>query len=196
MPDAADIISHSEPTSDENPWVQGAPPEEEIAVVVYDPRWPGMFAELARGIEKALGAAALRIDHIGSTAVPGLAAKPVIDMDITIEDPADEKTYVIALEKLGYQLVIREPGWHQHRCLRLDAPRVNLHVFGPDCPENIRHLLFRDWLRAHPGERELYEQAKQAALEGARHVMDYNLRKQPVIRDIYARAFKAAGFIS
>jgi GrpB-like predicted nucleotidyltransferase (UPF0157 family) len=72
---------------------------------------------------------------------------------------------------------------------------VNLHVFGPDCPENIRHLLFRDWLRAHPGERELYEQAKRAAIEGARYVMDYNLSKQPVIRDIYARVFRAAGLI-
>jgi GrpB-like predicted nucleotidyltransferase (UPF0157 family) len=72
---------------------------------------------------------------------------------------------------------------------------VNLHVFGPDCPENTRHLLFRDWLRAHPEERELYEQAKRAAVEGARYVMDYNLSKQPVIRDIYARVFRAAGLI-
>jgi GrpB-like predicted nucleotidyltransferase (UPF0157 family) len=137
----------------------------------------------------------LRIDHTGSTAVPGLAAKPVIDMDLTVQDPADEETYVNALEKLGYQLIIREPDWHQHRCLRLDVPRVNLHVFGPDCRENTRHLLFRDWLRAHPEERELYEQAKRAAVEGARYVMDYNLSKQPVIRDIYARVFRAAGLI-
>jgi GrpB-like predicted nucleotidyltransferase (UPF0157 family) len=195
MSDVIDIVSHHEPESDNNPWVQGGPPEEEIDVVVYDPSWPGMFVELAGAIETKLGAVALRIEYIGSTAVPGLAAKPVIDMDLTVEDPADEGAYVNALEKLGYQLIIREPGWHQHRCLRLDAPRVNLHVFGPDCPENIRHLLFRDWLRAHPEERELYEQAKRAALEGARYVMDYNLNKQPVIRDIYARAFRAAGLI-
>ena len=172
MSDIIDIVSHHEPESDSNPWVQGKPPEEEIDVVVYDPNWPKMFAELAKGIETALGEVALRIDHIGSTAVPGLAAKPVIDIDLTVEDPADEETYVNSLEMLGYQLIIREPDWHQHRCLRLDAPRVNLHVFGPDCPENIRHLLFRDWLRAYPEERELYERAKRAALEGARYVMD------------------------
>jgi GrpB-like predicted nucleotidyltransferase (UPF0157 family) len=195
MSDVIDIVSHHEPEPDSNPWVQGKPPEEEIDVVVYDPRWPEMFVELAKAIETALGEVALRIDHIGSTAVPGLAAKPVIDMDLTVQDPADEETYVNALEKLDYQLIIREPDWHQHRCLRLDAPRVNLHVFGPDCPENIRHLLFRDWLRAHPEERELYEQAKRAALVGARYVMDYNLSKQPVIRDIYARVFRAAGLI-
>ena len=195
MPDAADIVSHSEPESDENPWVHGAPPEEVIEVVAYDPDWPATFDKLAGAITHALGAIALRIDHIGSMAVPGLAAKPVIDMDLTVKDPSDEKTYVPSLEKIAYDLIIREPAWHQHRCLRLDIPRVNLHVFGPDCPENIRHLLFRDWLRGHPEDRERYEQAKRHAIEGARHVMDYNLEKQPVIRDIYARAFKAAGLI-
>ena len=187
MPDAADVVSHSEPESGENPWVHGAPPEELIEVVAYDPDWPATFDKLAGGITHALGAVALRIDHIGSTAVPGLAAKPVIDMDLTVKNPSDEETYVPALEEIGYDLVIREPAWHQHRCLRLDIPRVNLHVFGPDCPENIRHLLFRDWLRGHPEDCERYEQAKRCALEGARHVMDYNLRKQPVIHDIYAR---------
>lgn len=195
MSDVIDIISHHEPEPDNNPWVQGEPSEEEIDVVAYNPSWPSMFVELAGAIETTLGAVALCIDHIGSTAVPGLAAKPVIYMDLTVQDPADEETYVGALEKLGYQLIIREPEWHQHRCLRLNAPRVNLHVFGPNCPENIRHLLFRDWLRVHPEERELYERAKRAALEGARYVMDYNLSKQPVIRNIYARVFRAAGLI-
>jgi GrpB-like predicted nucleotidyltransferase (UPF0157 family) len=195
MPDTTDIVCHSEPESDENPWVHGAPPEETIEVVAYDLDWPATFGRLAGAIAAALGAAALRIDHIGSTAVLGLAAKPVIDMDLTVKNPSDEKIYVPALEEIGYDLVIREPAWHQHRCLRLDIPRVNLHVSGPDCPENIRHLLFGDWLREHPEDRELYGQAKQRALEGARHVMDYNLRKQSVIRDIYARAFKAAGLI-
>jgi 3-methyladenine DNA glycosylase/8-oxoguanine DNA glycosylase/GrpB-like predicted nucleotidyltransferase (UPF0157 family) len=195
MPDAADIVSHLEPESSENPWVHGAPPEEAIEVVAYNPDWLATFEKLAGAIATALGAVALRIDHIGSTAVPGLAAKPVIDMDLTIQDPSDEKTYVPALEGIGYDLVIREPAWHRHRCLRLDIPRVNLHVFGPDCPENIRHLLFRDWLRGHLEDRELYGQAKRLALGGARHVMDYNLRKQSVIRDIYARAFKAAGLL-
>lgn len=90
-------------------------------------------------------------------------------------------------------MIIREPSWRQHRCLRLETPRVNLRVFGPDCPETVRHRLFRDWLRDHPEDREAYAGAKREAIPGAEAVMDYNLRKQPVIRDIYAKAFKAAG---
>lgn len=100
-----------------------------------------------------------------------------------------------SLEKQGYDLIIREPSWHQHRCLRLTEPRVNLHVFGPDCPESIRHLMFRDWLRSHPEDRELYAQAKLNSVDGANQVMEYNLRKQLVIRDIYDRVFRDAGLL-
>lgn len=195
MPTAQEIIKHHEPAADENPWVHGQPPPETIEVVAYDPRWPELFQELARAIEKELGPAALALDHIGSTAVPGLAAKPVIDIDLTVSDPADEAAYALPLARLGYDLIIREPSWHQHRCLRLEKPRVNLHVFGPDCPENIRHRLFRDWLRTHPEDRELYARAKLESIDGAGLVMEYNRRKQPVIRDIYARVFQAAGLL-
>ena len=115
--------------------------------------------------------------------------------DVALADPADEPAYVPALEAIGYVLVIREPSWHQHRCLQRAAPRVNLHVFGPDCPENIRHRMFRDWLRDHDDDRDRYAQAKHAAARGVDQVADYNLRKQAVIRDIYERMFRAAGFI-
>ena len=195
MAKAQDIIRHHDPTPGENPWVHGPPPPETIEVVPYDPRWPDVYDELAGAIKAALGPAALAINHIGSTAVPGLPAKPVIDIDLTVDDPRDEAAYVPGLEKLGYDLIIREPSWHQHRCLQLARPRVNLHVFGPDCPENIRHLLFRDWLRTHPEDRELYAQAKMNSVDGAGQVMEYNLRKQPVIRAIYDRVFRAAGLL-
>lgn len=127
--------------------------------------------------------------------MPGLAAKPVIDIDLTVADPTDEDAYVPRLAPLGYDLVIREPSWHEHRCLRLDTPRANLHVFGPDCPETIRHRLFRDWLRHHPEDRARYEHAKRRAIPGARTVGAYNRNKQPVIRAIYDRAFRAAGLL-
>lgn len=96
------------------------------------------------------------------------------------------------LERLGYVLTIREPSFHQHRCLALPHPRANLHVFGPDCPETIRLRMFRDWLRSHPEDRDRYEEAKLHAVPGGGHVMDYNRRKQDVLRDIYDRMFRAA----
>ncbi len=116
-------------------------------------------------------------------------------MDLTVADPRDEDQYVPALERLGYVLIIREPSWHEHRCLRFADPRANLHVFGPDCPETIRHRMFRDWLRTHPEDRALYEDAKRAAIPGGGHVMAYNARKETVIREIYDRLFRAAGML-
>ncbi|MNX39681.1 dephospho-CoA kinase/protein folding accessory domain-containing protein [compost metagenome] len=195
MADAKDIVRHHDANPDENPWVHGQPKPELIEVVPYDPAWPERYQAIAQQIQDALGATALQLEHIGSTAVPGLAAKPVIDIDLTVADPRVEAEYVPALESLGFDLIIREPSWHQHRCLRLHDPRVNLHVFGPDCPESIRHRMFRDWLRTHPEDRALYEQAKRASLDGVDAVMEYNKRKEPVVRDIYDRIFKAAGLI-
>nr|WP_231499963.1 GrpB family protein [Saccharothrix sp. NRRL B-16314] len=90
---------------------------------------------------------------------------------------------------------MREPSFHQHRCLTLAEPRTNLHVHGPDSPETIRTRMFRDWLRAHPDDRARYEEAKRAAIPGGGHVMDYNARKEAVIREIYDRLFRAAGML-
>ena len=175
----------------ENPWVHGAPPPEHIEVVPYDPRWPEVFRGLERDIRTALGDTALAIEHVGSTAVPGLAAKPVIDIDLTVPYSTDEAAYVPQLEKLGYDLYVREPGWHEHRCFRLAEPRVNLHVFGPDCPETVRHAMFREWLKSHPVDRVLYGRIKLMSQHGVRDVVEYNARKQPMIREIYERMFRA-----
>lgn len=195
MTDATAITKHYEPLPDENPWVHGRPPVENIEVVQYDPDWPDIFKELECGIRATLGDTALSIEHVGSTAVPGLAAKPVIDIDLTVADPTEETSYVPQLEGLGYDLYIREPSWHEHRCFRLVTPRVNLHVFGPDCPEVIRHVMFREWLKSHPDDLKLYERSKLEALSGVSNVTEYNLRKQPVIREIYDRMFKAMGLL-
>ena len=137
----------------------------------------------------------LEIEHVGSTAVEGLAAKDVIDIDLTVADPRDEAAYVPVLENLGYVHTVREPSFHQHRCLRLANPRANLHVFGPACPETIRHRMFRDWLRTHPDDRALYAEAKRAAIPGGGNTMDYNARKQKVVREIYDRLFRAADML-
>ena len=195
MPTNEEITRHHDPDPSENPWVNGPPKPETITIVPYDPEWPRRYEVLSVQIRTALGDTALGIEHIGSTSVEGLAAKDVIDIDLTVADPRDEDAYVPPLERLGYVLTVREPSFHEHRCLRLANPRANLHVFGPDCPENIRQRMFRDWLRAHPEDRALYEAAKLAAVPGGGNVMDYNARKQKVIREIYDRIFRAAEMI-
>jgi GrpB-like predicted nucleotidyltransferase (UPF0157 family) len=148
---------------------------------------------------EALGWRVLQLDHVGSTAVPGLAAKPVIDIDLTVADPGRERDYVPALEAAGFRLVIREPWWYGHRLLQADEPRCHLHAFGFDSPELVKHRIFRDWLRGNPGERDGYAAAKRRAASEANaageHVMQYNARKQQVIREIYHRAFAAAGLL-
>jgi GrpB-like predicted nucleotidyltransferase (UPF0157 family) len=180
-------------------WVAGKSPRTGIEVVEANPDWPAHFAWLADRIRAALGERVLQVEHVGSTAVPGLPAKPVIDVDLTVADSADEAGWLPPLEEAGFELVIREPWWHEHRCLTYESPRCNVHVFSPDCPELIRHVLFRDWLRTHPGDLALYRDAKlgaaSAANAGGEHVMEYNARKEPVIRAIYDRAFREAGLL-
>jgi GrpB-like predicted nucleotidyltransferase (UPF0157 family) len=201
MPSRAEIVSFRdpEPPPGADPWVPGVTPAVGIEVAEPDPAWPRWYDELAGRIRQALGGRVLRLEHVGSTAVPGLAAKPIIDIDLTVADPDREQDYMPALETTGFRLAIREPWWYGHRALRADDPRCNLHVFGSDSPEPVRHRIFRDWLRGHPEERDRYAAAKrQAAAEAnaaGEHVMQYNARKQQVIREIYHRAFGAAGLL-
>ena len=194
MPTPAEITTHHDPAPDGTPWVVDEIIEQ-VTLVDYQSEWPIIFEELAHDIRSALGERALSIEHVGSTSVPGLAAKPVIDIDLTVADPRVEADYVPALEAIDYVLTIREEWWFEHRMLRLADPRVNLHVFGPDCPELIRHRLFRDRLRSDADDRDAYVAAKRGAAPGAASVLDYNQRKQPVIREIYERAFRDAGLL-
>ena len=142
--------------------VDGAPPQYlEIVVADYDPEWPRWFERAAEQIRSALGEAALEIHHVGSTSVPRLAAKPLIDINLVVADTTDEDAYVPKLETAGYVLRVREPDWFEHRMLRGFEPPVNLHVFPPECPEVEQMLLFRDWLRTNDADRELYARAKR-----------------------------------
>lgn len=197
MASPEEITRHHDAPSDDSIWVHGRPDPTPIRVVAYDDGWPAAFTRVAGRVRDALGAAALGVEHVGSTSVPGLPAKPVIDVDLTVADPADEAAYLPALEAAGFRLVIREPAWHEHRALKHDDPDANLHVFGPDCPEVTRHRIFRDWLVAHPSDRRRYAEIKLAAAsETTRRggiVTDYNRLKEPVIRDIYDRAFAHHG---
>lgn len=199
VPSADDITRHEDADPDADVWVGEAPGPEIIVVVDADPAWPAEYARLADRIDAALGDRVLALEHVGSTSVPGLAAKPIIDIDLTVADSAHESAYVPALEAVGFRLRIREPDWHEHRCMKSEHPCCNLHVWSPGSPEAIRHVIFRDWLRAHPADRDRYAAAKRSSAEATNDadatMMSYNLRKQPVIREILDRAFRDAGLL-
>lgn len=182
-----------------SPWLPGVEPSREVEVVEPDAAWPVRYEELASRIRDALGWRALALEHVGSTSVPDLPAKPIIDIDLIVADPDNESAYVPALEAAGFQLRVREPWWFSHRMFRFNQPVCNLHIFGFDSPEPIRHCLFRDWLRANCTDRDLYAEAKrkaaQAGQERGERVMQYNARKEEVIRQIYGRAFESMGLL-
>lgn len=156
-----------------------------IVLAPYDRAWPAAFEGQATLIRTALGPVATDVEHVGSTSVPGLAAKPILDINLLVVDSADEPSYVPALEALGYALHIREPGWHEHRLLRLEEPRVNLHVFTTGSPEHNRMIRFRDRLRRDPEALELYLTTKQRlAAQHWERVQDYADEKSVVIEQI------------
>lgn len=201
MATAEEITRHWDQDPNEIPWVVGHSSQKgPIEIVEPDPSWPAQYEELARRIRGALGERVLDLEHVGSTSVPGLAAKPLIDIDLTVADSRDEAAYVPALEAAGFELRIREPSWHEHRCFGATAaPRAYLHVWSPDCPEAIRHRMLREWLRDHADDRELYAATKRAAAAATNAadgiLMDYNQRKEPVIREILDRMFRAYGLL-
>ena len=173
------------------PQVIGGP----IELVDYDPAWPDLFAREAGRIAAALGEGAHRIEHVGSTAVPGLAAKPILDILLAVADSADEDRYVDALSAAGYVLRIREPDWYQHRMLKGASPIVNLHVFSEGCPEIERMLLLRDWIRSNKADCALYERTKRELAQGEwKYIQNYADAKGAVVEEIIGRArSKAAG---
>jgi GrpB-like predicted nucleotidyltransferase (UPF0157 family) len=160
-----------------------------IELVDYDPDWPRLYEREAEKIRAALGERVLGLEHAGSTSVPGLAAKPIIDIVLTVAESADEDAYVPALEAGGYELTTRERDWYEHRALKGTDPRVNLHVFSDGCPEIERMTAFRDRLRTNPADRELYERTKRDLAQRTwTYTQDYADAKSDVVEDIIARA--------
>ncbi len=160
-----------------------------VQLVEYDPLWPEQFAREARRITSALGRRALQIEHIGSTSVPGLVAKPIIDILLVVADSSDEATFVPALEAAGYVIRIREPDWHQHRLFKGPDTNVNIHVFSTGSVEIERNLAFRDRLRANVADRELYARTKrELAAKDWKFVQNYADAKSEVVEAILARA--------
>ncbi|OAA56413.1 GrpB domain protein [Cordyceps fumosorosea ARSEF 2679] len=181
------------------------PRRETLPLAIHPPKsseWSARFALLEADIRAALGPLALAVSHVGSTAVPDLPAKDIIDIDLTVPDVTDEAAYVPALEaRGGFHFRNREPAWHGHRFfVRYSENWCNLHVWGPGCAEATRHLLMRDWLREHEEDREAYARVKREAAAASNAVgetvMDYNGRKEGWIRDFLRRIFIAKGYMT
>ena len=163
--------------------------KREILIVDYDPLWPERFQKHAAIIALALGQNVLAIEHIGSTSVPGLAAKPIIDIDVLVEDSSNETAYLPALLAAGYVLRVREPNWHEHRMFRTPELDVHIHIFSIHCVEVARQLAFRDWLRRRPEDRLRYETLKRKlAKEDWSDMNAYARAKSELVEQIIARA--------
>ena len=160
-----------------------------IELTEYDPQWPALFQGEKERIQEALGNRMLQLEHVGSTSVPGLAAKPIIDMCLVVADPSDEAAYVPPLEAAGYVLQIREPEWFEHRLFKGPDTDVNLHVYPEGCQEVERYLLFRDRLRTNAADRELYERTKRELAQRTwKYVQNYADAKTEVVEAIITRA--------
>ena len=166
-----------------------------ITLVEHDPAWHVASERLAARVRRALGDRVLGLEHVGSTSVPGLAAKPIIDMVLEVADPTAESEWVPPLEEVGFTLRLREPAWHHHRLLWLtdadwgDPPVVHLHVFPVGCGEVARMVGFRDHLRREPEDRARYERTKRHL--ASRHWtfgQDYADAKSDVVASILAHA--------
>ncbi len=168
------------------------PTTQQVEVVPPDPRWPEAYDVVRRQVADALGERVLEVQHVGSTSVPGLWAKAMIDVDLTVADSGDEDAWLPLLEAIGFQLRVREPEWEEHRCLRGPDPVANLHVWSPGAREPRRHRMFRDWLRAHDADRDEYAAVKrEVAARGFTDAMLYNNAKAGYVYDLYERIFLA-----
>jgi GrpB-like predicted nucleotidyltransferase (UPF0157 family) len=171
-------------------FVQPAKPyNATIHLAEYDPEWPLLYEREAARVREALGDRVMRLEHVGSTSVPGLDAKPRIDMMLAVPDTIDEAAYVPQLEARGYVLALREPDWYQHRLFRGPDIDINLHVFTAGCVELDRMAGFRDWLRSHPEDRDLYlARKRELSARTWRWMQDYADAKSDVVAEIIAKA--------
>ena len=159
----------------------------------YGDAWPVLYAREEERLRRVLGDRVVRVEHAGSTAVPGLPAKPIVDIVLEVPDTRNEATYVPDLEAAGYLLTIREPDWFEHRLFQGPDTDVNLHVFSQACSEVDRMLVFRDWLRRHAPDRDRYLRSKRRLAERAwEYVQDYADAKSEVVGEVMRSALVGA----
>ncbi|OUE25932.1 GrpB family protein [Clavibacter michiganensis] len=166
--------------------VVGGQPPLTVGLQEHDPGWAEAYLVHRRRILDAVGDAALAVEHIGSTSVPGLAAKPIVDVVVVVADITAEEDHVARLVAAGYDRRVREPG---HRLVRTPARDVHVHVYEEGDPAVEAYLLLRDRLRADPADRDLYERTKRELMTRRWESMDaYADAKTAVIQGILARA--------
>jgi len=160
-----------------------------VKLVDYNPNWVDLFEKEAKRIKSILGNKVLQLEHVGSTSVPDLCAKPIIDILLVVKDSSYESLYVPALESAGYILRIREPEWYEHRLFKGSDTDINLHVFSEGASEIDKMLRFRDWLRANREDREKYAKAKRELAQHTwENVQDYADAKTEIVEEIMKRA--------
>ena len=167
-----------------------------VAIVEYDPAWPDRYEAMRARLGAALGPVAVRIDHVGSTAVPGMPAKPIIDIEVSVPDVADADSFRDAIEAQGFASRMIEPGHHYFRPPPGLPRDYQVHVCTIGSDWEWRHLLFRDYLRAHPGTAAEYAALKRDL--ATRHTLDriaYNDAKGPFIEAVVDKAAKWANEI-
>jgi GrpB-like predicted nucleotidyltransferase (UPF0157 family) len=178
-------------TQDNHSAIIGGPVKltQKIEISPYDPNWPEKYESHRRRIIEALGDKALQLEHTGSTSVPGLDAKPVIDITLVLQNSADEDQYVPNLQNAGYILTVREPDWFEHRMFKSGNQDVNLHVFSEGSTEIQKVISFRDWLRYNPHDRDYYAKTKIVLAENDwQYIQEYADAKSDVILEILGRA--------
>jgi GrpB-like predicted nucleotidyltransferase (UPF0157 family) len=188
LPDPTDVAAYEQKLA-KHTIGQPQPLTAPIEVADYDPAWPHLFEREAARIRSILNDRVVRIEHVGSTSVRGLSAKPIIDIVLEVPDSKDEAGYVPGMEAAGYALRIRETDWFEHRLFKGPDININLHVFSAGCAEVDRMLMFRDWLRTNTADRELYARTKQelAALDW-KYMQQYADAKTAVVKEIMAHA--------
>lgn len=192
LPDPHDVAAYDEELA--KIWAVEPPPlQGRIEIRDYDPEWPRQYEREAARIRSVLGDRILRLEHAGSTSVPGLPAKPIIDIVMELPDSSEEAACLADMEAAGYVLVIREPEWFEHRVFKGPETNVNLHVFTAGSVEVERMLRFRDRLRANPADRDLYAKTKRdLAARDWKYMQQYADAKTDIVHEIMARA-EAAG---
>jgi GrpB-like predicted nucleotidyltransferase (UPF0157 family) len=164
----------------------GGPEKRDIVIEDYDPAWTARFEQVDAALRQALGESARRIEHFGSTAVPGLGAKGIVDVLVTVDDADDEAAYGPRLQQAGFAIRLRQPG---HRMFRTPDQDVHVHVFTEGSDAARIRLLFRDWLRHDADDRRLYEDTKRAlARQEWEATNDYSTAKGEVVAEILGRA--------
>jgi GrpB-like predicted nucleotidyltransferase (UPF0157 family) len=159
--DSTDLAAYEERLKSTTVSGRAQPLTRPIEIHDYNPQWPRLYQREEDRLRLVLGERALRIEHAGSTSVPELPAKPIIDAVLEVADSSDEAAYAAHLEAAGYTMTIREPDWYQHRLFRGPDTNINLHVFSACCEETVRMIAFRDWLRHDKADRDLYARTKR-----------------------------------